>query len=67
MSKSPGPLRALWLLLAVVLGVLPMASAVADDSNIRIWGSPSFSGTIQPDDVVIQVAAGQKTYGRLTR
>ncbi len=36
MSKSPGPLRALWLLLAVVLGVLPMASAVADDSNFRL-------------------------------
>ncbi|MDG2029630.1 MAG: hypothetical protein P8J45_01365, partial [Phycisphaerales bacterium] len=58
MSKSPGPLRALWLLLALVLGVLPMASAVADDSNFRIWGSPSFSGQIQSDDVVVEVAAG---------
>jgi hypothetical protein len=58
MSKSPGPLRALWLLLAVVLGVLPMASAVADDSNFRIWGSRSFSGQIQPGDVVVEVAAG---------
>ena len=58
-TRQAGFFRSLVFLLSVVMLSLPTWSATADDSNFRIWGSPSFSGSIQSDDVVVEVAAGR--------
>ena len=56
--KKNGQSRCALGLVVALLAALLTPCVCADDSNFRIWGSPSFSGSIQSDDVVVEVAAG---------